>query len=185
MMNKQIRRMIDEIFADMKMTADNLALRDEMMANAQARFEDSVRAGKTEEEAFAEVAASLGDVQSLLHVGGDEMLNSSDILRGYTDTIILAQLAEGDSYGYVISKNVQEITRGELQLKEATLYTTFRRLEAAGMIESYWGNENAGARRRYYHLTEKGRALFAENQADWRKYRAVISELFGMEDASR
>ncbi len=113
------------------------------------------------------------------------MLNSSDILRGYTDTIILAQLAEGDSYGYVISKNVQEITRGELQLKEATLYTTFRRLEAAGMIESYWGNENAGARRRYYHLTGKGRALFAENQADWRKYRAVISELFGMEDASR
>ena len=66
MMNKQIRRMIDEIFADMKMTADNLALRDELMANAQARFEDSVRAGKTEEEAFAEVAASLGDVQSLL-----------------------------------------------------------------------------------------------------------------------
>ena len=52
------------------------------------------------------------------------MLNSSDILRGYTDTIILAQLAGGDSYGYVISKNVQEITRGELQLKEATLYTT-------------------------------------------------------------
>lgn len=46
MMNKQIRRMIDEIFADMKMTADNLALRDELMANAQARFEDSVRAGK-------------------------------------------------------------------------------------------------------------------------------------------
>ena len=66
MMNKQIRRMIDEIFADMKMTADNLALRDELMANAQARFEDSVRTGKTEEEAFAEVAASLGDVQSLL-----------------------------------------------------------------------------------------------------------------------
>lgn len=66
MMNKQIRRMIDEIFADMKMTADNLALRDELMANAQARFEDSVHAGKTEEEAFAEVAASLGDVQSLL-----------------------------------------------------------------------------------------------------------------------
>ena len=65
MMNKQIRRMIDEIFADMKMTADNLALRDELMANAQARFEDSVRTGKTEEEAFAEVAASLGDVQRL------------------------------------------------------------------------------------------------------------------------
>ena len=66
MMDKKIRRLIDDIFSDMKMTADNLALRDEMMANAQARYEDSVRQGKTEEEAFAEVAASLGDVQSLL-----------------------------------------------------------------------------------------------------------------------
>ena len=105
------------------------------------------------------------------------MLNSSDILRGYTDTIILAQLARGDSYGYVISKNVQEITRGDLSLKEATLYTTFRRLEGAGVIESYWGNENAGARRRYYHLTDAGRRLYEENLADWRRYRAVISEL--------
>ena len=113
------------------------------------------------------------------------MLNSSDILRGYTDTIILAQLDQGDNYGYVISKNVQKITRGELELKEATLYTTFRRLENSGMIESYWGNENAGARRRYYHLTEKGRELFYENQADGRKYRSIISELFGMEAASK
>lgn len=112
------------------------------------------------------------------------MLNSSDILRGYTDTIILAQLAGGDSYGYIISKNVQEITRGELQLKEATLYTTFRRLESAGVIESYWGDEHAGARRRYYHLTEAGRRLYEENQSDWRKYRAIISQLIGMEEKS-
>lgn len=110
------------------------------------------------------------------------MLNASDILRGYTDTIILAQLAKEDSYGYVISKNVQEKTGGELQLKEATLYTTFRRLENAGMIESYWGDEHAGARRRYYHLTDAGRKLYEENQEDWRKYRAIISQLFGMED---
>ena len=112
------------------------------------------------------------------------MLNSSDILRGYTDTIILAQLAGGDSYGYIISKNVQEITRGERQLKEATLYTTFRRLESAGVIESYWGDEHAGARRRYYHLTEAGRRLYEENQSDWRKYRAIISQLIGMEEKS-
>ena len=108
--------------------------------------------------------------------------DGGDILRGYTDTIILAQLAKEDSYGYVISKNVQEITGGELQLKEATLYTTFRRLEGAGVIESYWGDERAGARRRYYHLTDAGRKLYEENQEDWRKYRAIISQLFGMED---
>ena len=113
------------------------------------------------------------------------MLNASDILRGYTDTIILAQLVDGDNYGYVISKRVQEITRGELQLKEATLYTTFRRLENAGVIESYWGNENAGARRRYYRLTDEGRRLYEENIEDWRKYRAMISDLFGLEEGAQ
>jgi len=112
------------------------------------------------------------------------MLNSSDILRGYTDTIILAQLAKEDSYGYMISKNVQEITRGEMQMKEATLYTTFRRLEGAGVIESYWGDEQAGARRRYYHLTDAGRKLYEENRMDWRRYRAIISELIGMEETT-
>ncbi|MGN0772850.1 MAG: DUF4097 family beta strand repeat-containing protein [Candidatus Ventricola sp.] len=58
--------MIDEIFSEMKMTAENLALRDELMANAQARYEDTVAQGKTEEEAFVEVAASLEDVCGLL-----------------------------------------------------------------------------------------------------------------------
>ena len=65
-MNKRIRSMIDEIFSQMKMTAENLALRDELLANAQARYEDAMASGKTEEEAFAEVAASLEDVSELL-----------------------------------------------------------------------------------------------------------------------
>ena len=56
-------------------------------------------------------------------------------------------------------------------------------VESAGVIESYWGNENAGARRRYYHLTDAGRQLYEENRADWKKYRAVISQLIGLEDA--
>ena len=74
MMNKHIRGMIDEIFSDMRMTAENLALRDELMANAQARYEDAMAQGLTEEQAFADVAESLGDVQSLL----DEMNGKPD-----------------------------------------------------------------------------------------------------------
>ncbi len=66
MMNKRIRSMVDEIFSEMKMSAENLALRDELMANAQARYEDSVAQGRSEEEAFVEVAASLEDVCGLL-----------------------------------------------------------------------------------------------------------------------
>ncbi|MBR2941930.1 MAG: DUF4097 family beta strand repeat protein [Clostridia bacterium] len=72
MMNKRIRSMIDEIFSEMKMTAENLALRDELMANAQARYEDVIAQGGTEEEAVAGVAASLEDVSELLReMNGD------------------------------------------------------------------------------------------------------------------
>lgn len=105
------------------------------------------------------------------------MLNMSDILRGYTDTIILAQLREEDSYGYEINKAVAKATRGGLELKEATLYTTFRRLESAGYILSYWGNETTGARRRYYSLTDAGRALLAENIRDWQRAKQMIDGL--------
>ena len=65
-MNRKIRGMIDSVFSDMKMSAENLALRDELMANAEARFADSMAEGKSEEEAFAEVAASLEDVRATL-----------------------------------------------------------------------------------------------------------------------
>ena len=56
------------------------------------------------------------------------MLNFSEILRGLTDTIILAELIEGDSYGYQINKAISELSEGSFELKEATLYTSFRRL---------------------------------------------------------
>ena len=85
------------------------------------------------------------------------MALTADILRGYTDNIILRQLAAGDSYGYQINKQVAQITDGIFEMKEATLYTAFRRLEGAGLIRAYWGDEQSGARRRYYALTESGR----------------------------
>lgn len=105
------------------------------------------------------------------------MLIMSDIIRGYTDTIILAQLIKNDSYGYEINKVIQEITDGAFDLKEATMYTTFRRLETAGSIISYWGDENTGARRRYYAITDGGKALYTENVTDWQKAKKMIDTL--------
>ncbi len=105
------------------------------------------------------------------------MLLLSDILRGYTDTIILARLAQKDSYGYEINKVIAETTGGELELKEATLYTAFRRLEAGGYIASYWGDETTGARRRYYSITPQGRQLLEENRQDWTRARTMLNRL--------
>ncbi|MEG1547600.1 MAG: PadR family transcriptional regulator [Clostridia bacterium] len=107
---------------------------------------------------------------------------ASDIIRGHTDTIILAHLMHGDSYGYEINKSIQRKTDGLYELKEATLYSAFRRLEQDGSITSYWGDESTGARRRYYSITEYGRHAFNELLSEWERARVLIDQLIAVED---
>ncbi len=101
----------------------------------------------------------------------------SDLLRGNTDTIILAHLLKGDSYGYQINRAVELRTEGQLELKEATLYSAFRRLEQGGCIISYWGDENTGARRRYYSITEYGKEIYNQLVREWNMSKKIIDEL--------
>lgn len=102
---------------------------------------------------------------------------ASDLIRGHTDTIILANLNREDSYGYKINKDIQIKTENQYELKEATLYTAFRRLEATGYISSYWGNENTGARRRYYTITPEGRVAYHRMKKEWEKSKYLIDIL--------
>ena len=102
---------------------------------------------------------------------------ASDALRGYTEAIILRRLMDKDSYGYEINKTIQEKTKGQYELKEATLYTAFRRLEQAGYILSYWGDEKTGARRRYYAITKEGQAYYKQCLAQWSDTKALIEQL--------
>ncbi len=102
---------------------------------------------------------------------------ASDMIRGNTDTILLRFLCEKDSYGYEINKQILELTDGEYGLNEATLYTTFKRLEKNGYITSYWGDENSGARRRYYTVTDAGRAAYEENCREWHNARVLLERL--------
>jgi len=83
----------------------------------------------------------------------------------------------GDNYGYEINKSIQQITGGNYELKEATLYTAFRRLEEAGCISSYWGDEQTGARRRYYRITDFGRETYMELIEDWKSAKTMIDNL--------
>ena len=100
---------------------------------------------------------------------------TADLIRGHTETVILAQLLDHDSYGYEINKSIRERSGGEYEAKEGTLYTAFRRLEQAGYIRSYWGDETSGARRRYYSITDEGRAVFEERKAEWQRVRTILS----------
>ena len=107
---------------------------------------------------------------------------ASDLIRGHTDTIILARLMGGDNYGYEINKSIQQKTGGKYELKEATLYTAFRRLEQAGCIVSYWGDEQTGARRRYYSITDSGRDTYKTLIAEWKSAQNTIEKLIQMEE---
>lgn len=102
---------------------------------------------------------------------------TSDAIRGHTDTIILAHLISGDSYGYRINREISQKTGKQYELKEATLYTAFRRLEKEGYIESYWGDEELGARRRYYKITDTGRKAYAQYVEEWAEVKNTIDAL--------
>ena len=87
------------------------------------------------------------------------MLNiSSDVIRGYNDTIILYLLLDKPSYGYEISKQIKLISEEKYVIKETTLYSAFTRLEKNGYITSFSSSDNAsGKRRTYYQITNSGR----------------------------
>ena len=96
----------------------------------------------------------------------------------------LAQLLRRDSYGYEINKTVRELSGGRYELKEATLYTAFKRLEETGQIMSYWGSEATGARRRYYRIPPAGREAYHEQVGVWEATKEIIDRLIAMEEES-
>lgn len=106
---------------------------------------------------------------------------AGDLIRGHTDAIILARLSRGDSYGYEINKTISLLSSGRFELKEATLYTAFKRLEEAGCIASYWGDSAAGARRRYYTITPLGRETCHRLLGEWQETKEIMDQLLNVE----
>jgi len=102
---------------------------------------------------------------------------SSDLLRGHTDTIILKLLTDGDKYGYEITKLVQDHSDQQYELKEATMYSSLKRLEKDGHITSYWGSETQGGRRKYYHITQSGLEVYSTNITTWNAAKKILEKL--------
>ncbi|MBQ9632393.1 MAG: helix-turn-helix transcriptional regulator [Lachnospiraceae bacterium] len=99
---------------------------------------------------------------------------SSDVIRGYNDTIILCILMDAPSYGYAISKEITRRSESKYNIKETTLYSAFTRLEKNGLLESYSDIGENGKRRTYYRLTERGRAFYLEKCEEWKLTKDVI-----------
>lgn len=90
-----------------------------------------------------------------------------DLVAASATPLVLAILAEGDSYGYAILKRVAELSQGELTWTDGMLYPVLHRLERLGYVEARWGSSETGRRRRYYRLTKAGRAELAAQRKQW------------------
>lgn len=97
-----------------------------------------------------------------------------EMLKGYIDIIILSMLYRNDLYGYELGKRVKEQTQNNFELKEGTLYLAFKRLEQNGLIESYWGEESVGGRRKYYRLLPEGRRHLAKRKREWEHLKDIV-----------
>ena len=106
---------------------------------------------------------------------------AADLLRGHTDTIVLAVLSGGDSYGFEIFKRIRDATGGAYEIREATLYASYRRLLKDGLVEAYWGDETQGGRRKYYRITDAGRAVYRDNVHAWVITRGIIDSLLDLD----
>jgi PadR family transcriptional regulator PadR len=102
---------------------------------------------------------------------------SSDVIRGYNDTMILYLLLEKPSYGYEISKQIKTLSDEKYVIKETTLYSAFTRMEKNGYVESYSEQStDTGKRRTYYRITELGRQYYQEKCDEWILTQEVVGK---------
>lgn len=102
---------------------------------------------------------------------------NAEILRGFTDAIILNVLLEGDSYGYKVSQSIIERTNNAMDIKNATIYLAFKRMEKEGLITSYWNDNPDVARRRYYKITSLGKKYLKEKKTEWNNNKQILDKL--------
>ena len=100
---------------------------------------------------------------------------SSDIIRGHLDAIILKLIIEKDRYGYEISKEIRSRTDNQFEIKEATLYAVFQRLEKNENIVSYSGQITHGRKRKYYKVTALGKSYFDDKVKEWKEVKGIIN----------
>ena len=84
-----------------------------------------------------------------------------DLVAASATPLVLAILAEQDSYGYAILKRVRELSDGHLQWTDGMLYPVLHRLERLGLVAAKWAASETSRRRKYYRITRKGRAELA------------------------
>jgi PadR family transcriptional regulator PadR len=98
----------------------------------------------------------------------------TDALRGTVDLLALKALALEPMHGWGIGQRIQQMSRGELEVNQGSLYPALQRLEHHGLITSDWGVSESGRRARYYRSTAAGRRALGDEMESWRRFAAAI-----------
>ena len=101
-----------------------------------------------------------------------------DLIAASATPLVLAILAEGESYGYAILKRVRALSAGELQWTDGMLYPILHRLDRLGYVTTEWRTPPEGRRRRYYTITEEGRTALAEQQRQWATVTRALNDVW-------
>ncbi|MBA4378574.1 MAG: PadR family transcriptional regulator [Gemmatimonas sp.] len=105
---------------------------------------------------------------------------SKDLMAASSTPIVLAILAEADSYGYAIIKRVRELSEGRMEWTDGMLYPVLHRLERLGHVEARWEVAESGRRRKYYRITAGGRAQLAQERHQWQAVDATLRGLWSI-----
>jgi PadR family transcriptional regulator PadR len=110
------------------------------------------------------------------------MYITKDLVAASATPLVLGILAEGESYGYAILKQVNELSGCQLEWTDGLLYPLLHRLERLGHVESAWQTPPGERRRKYYRITDQGRAELAEQRRQW---ATVVDALRGVWNATQ
>jgi len=106
-------------------------------------------------------------------------MERSQLLRGTLDAAVLAVVAEHDGYGYDVLRRLR--SAGLDEVGDASVYGTLRRLFRSGALTSYVLPSDEGPHRRYYGITDRGRAELAEARAAWADFARTLDTLLGID----
>ena len=99
---------------------------------------------------------------------------NKDLIAASSTPIVLAILAEKDSYGYAILARVRELSGGRMEWTDGMLYPVLHRLERLSLVEARWQVADSGRRRKYYRITSRGRSQLAEERRQWQAVDATL-----------
>jgi PadR family transcriptional regulator PadR len=98
----------------------------------------------------------------------------SDVLRGSVELLVLKTLSLGAMHGWGIGQRIQQISNGELDVNQGSLYPALQRLEQKALITSDWKMTENNRRARYYEITPRGRRALGTELASWRRFAAAM-----------